>query len=84
MIAGTDRIEKRQRLDVAAGQDVLPVVDEFAGLTVCEGCRAATKTGPGLEHQDAAACAGQPHGGAQPRTASPDHENLGLVQWPGH
>ena len=76
VIARADGLEKRERLDIAAGQHVLTVVDHFAGFAVEKGGRAAAQPAARFEHEHARALLRQPHGGAQAGEPGADDDDV--------
>ena len=64
--------EKRERVRVAAKEDVLAVIDPLAGLPIGERGCAATQAASRLEHEHTRAQARQPRARAQPGKAAAD------------
>ena len=79
VIARADRVQKRERLDVGAGQDVLAVVDHFAGLAVVKGGRPPAQPAARFEHEDARALLHDPDGRAQAGESGADDDDVGAA-----
>jgi hypothetical protein len=75
-IARTDAVEKRKRVVIAAGKDVLSVVDALACRRVGECRRAAAKRRPRLEHQHANTLFGKARRGGEAGTAAADDDGV--------
>ena len=79
-IGGADAIEKRQRLDVAAHQDVLAVVDALAGCGIGERRGAAAKTRARFEDEHARAGFGQGGGGGKAGASAANHDRVKAIR----
>ena len=75
-IGGADAIEKRQRLDVAAHQDVLAVVDALTGRGIGESRGAAAETRARFEDEHARAGFDQRGGGGKAGASAADDNGV--------
>src|SRR5260221_3704297 len=67
VLGGADVAQECERLRVTAEEDVLAVVDQFAGDAIAERRRAPAETRARLEHEDARAAPREPRRRAEPR-----------------
>ena len=65
MVECVDLAKEVEGLGVAAEEDVLAVVDAFAGLPIDKRRRPAAKAAPGFEHQHPRSAASEANSGAQ-------------------
>ena len=75
-IGGADAIEKRERLDVTAHQDVLAVVDALAGHGIGESRGAPAKTRARFEDEHARAGFGERGGGGKAGAPAANHDRV--------
>ena len=75
-ICGANAIEKRQRLDITAHQDVLAVVDTLACLGVGEGRGSAAKARARFEDDDARAGFDKRGGGSKAGASAANHDRV--------
>ena len=76
LIVGADSLEKIERFSVTTHQDVLPVVDEIAGVRIGERIRTPAKRGFSLEHRDPHAALCERDRRAQSRKAGADNDRI--------
>ena len=76
MPIGANLSQELEGLAIGAGEDVLSVVDEFAGLAIAKGRGASPEASALLEHEDAASTRGEAHGGTQTGESRADDDGV--------